>query len=330
MRHQRAGEPLPIHDSTMPRLSSLSGKDVGAGTGTDTGTERGNEQSATARPSHLLRPRLALLAMLLLFLCGSVTWLLWPDVVAALSIAPSPLPAQQRHAAPLHRIAPTLTPAQTPSPTASTWVALAQDTFHRPDQALWGDASSGEAWGADANAASAFAIVNGTGRITNQRGKHLYAAIIGPQMSNVDIACTFSVQDADHANVGVTLHWHNAAHWVRATLNGTFLIISQMGNGHLSRLAESPFALQNGVAVTLRFRAEQGVLEASAWTAGGPAPTTWMLMLRDPALAEDTGSGGIIAALHGSNMLTVTSFLETGVKNANTARVSEMAARSKA
>jgi hypothetical protein len=293
-------------------------------------TDPAVENTPTRAVMPRLRSRLLLLVLLLLFIGGSVTWLLWPDVVAALSIAPSPLPAQQRHAASLHRIAPTLTPAQPPSPTASMWVALAQDTFHRPDQALWGDASSGEAWGADANAASAFAIVNGTGRITNQRGKHLYAAIIGPQVSNADIACTFSVQDTDHANVGVTLHWHNAAHWVRATLNGTFLIISQMGNGHLSRLAESPFALQNGVAVTLRFRAEQGVLEASAWTAGGPAPTTWMLMLRDPALAEDTGSDGIIAALHGPNMLTVTSFLETGTQNAHTARVAEMAARSKA
>jgi hypothetical protein len=181
---------------------------------------------------------------------------------------------------------------------------------------LWGAATSGGTWGADANTASAFTILSDTGRITNERGKRLYAAIIGPQTANEDIACTFSVQDADHANVGVVLHWHNANNWVRATLNGTFLIISQMTNGHLSRLAESPFALQNGEMVTLRFRDDQGTLEASAWTVGSSMPSTWILMIHDLALAGDAGSGGIIAALRGPNMVTVTSFLETGKQGA--------------
>jgi hypothetical protein len=277
-------------------------------------TDPDAETALTRKVMPRLRSRLLLLVLLLLFIGGSITWLLWPDVVAALTVTPlSPMPEVGKPLAHVPSARPTPAPINT---SATTWMTLAEDTFKRPNQSLWGQATSGTLWGADANTEVAFAIANKMGRITNRTGKHLYIAIIGPAATNEDITCTFQVTDFRHANVGVVLHYQNASNWVRATLNGSALMISQMAHDHLSRLGESPFALQDGATVTLRFRADQGTLAASAWIAGSatatPASTTWMLMLHEPSISVGTGSGGIIAVLRGQNVVAVTSFLETG------------------
>jgi hypothetical protein len=251
--------------------------------------------------------RLLLLALLLLFLGGSLTWLLWPDVVAALSVMPSPSP--WTHKAYTHSITPI--PTVAPSPTASAWRTIVQDSFGRPDQTYWGQASDGMAWGADANAKTAFTIVNQHGQIRSRKGTHTFEALIGPAITNAEIDCTLMVSTMQDANVGVVLHWQNVSNWLRASLNHAMLVISQMAHGHLSRLGASPFVVPDGATVTLRFRAENGMLEAAAWIAGTPEPKSWMLMIRNPSLAA-SGSGGIVVVLRGANVMTVTSFQEIG------------------
>jgi hypothetical protein len=186
---------------------------------------------------------------------------------------------------------------------------------------LWGQATSGTLWGAGANTQTAFAIANKMGRITNRTGKNLYIAIIGPAVTNEDITCTFQVTDFRHANVGVVLHYQNASNWVRATLNGTALLISQMENGHFSRLGESPSVPPAPGTVTLRFRADGGTLFAQVWITGTPEPTAWMLEISDPSLSSPagTGEGGIMAALRGTNAVMVTGFVESGEQMTNAA-----------
>jgi hypothetical protein len=283
-------------------------------------TDPAVENTPTRAVMPRLRSRLLLLVLLLLFIGGSVTWLLWPDVVAALAVTPvslrSPMLSARKHLAPT----PTAVPTLVPTPTLATaWISLAEDTFKRPDQVLWGQATSGTLWGADANTQTAFAIANKMGRITNRTGKHLYIAIIGPAVTNEEITCTFQVTAFRHANVGVVLHYQNATNWVRATLNGTALLISQMENGHFSRLGESPFVPPASGTVTLRFRADDGTLFAQVWITGTPEPTAWMLEISDPSLSSPAGAGegGIMAVLRGANAVMVTGFVESGEQTTN-------------
>jgi hypothetical protein len=296
-----------MHDPTAPSLASLPVSAV------NTPTE---QQSRHTRIT--LRSRLLLLTLLLLFLSGSVTWLRWPDVVTALSVALSPSP--RTRAAHLHSIMPTPTIAL--SATASTWHTIVADSFGRPNQTYWGQASDGMAWGADANTKTAFTIVNQRGQIRSRQGTHTFEAVIGPAITNAEIDCTLTVVSTmQDANVGVVLHWQNASNWLRASLNHAMLVISQMAHGHLSRLGASPFVVPDGTSVTLRFRAENGMLEAAAWDAGTSEPKSWMLMIRNPSLAA-SGSGGIVVVLRGANVVTVTRFLEIGASGIGKAHVS--------
>src|SRR5215470_10333167 len=102
------------------------------------------------------------------------------------------VPAQIKFAAPTHvavptpastrlAAAPTQVPSAVPSPTKSLTLPpagiLAQDNFQRPNQAFWGIAPGGQAWGGDARTKPSFAIVNHTGQVTNGNG--VYDAILG-------------------------------------------------------------------------------------------------------------------------------------------------------
>src|SRR5207248_784815 len=54
---------------------------------------------------------------------------------------------------------------------------LAQDTFARPNQSLWGTASDGQMWSSDAAQSHAFSIVNHAGLVSN--GSGIFDAILG-------------------------------------------------------------------------------------------------------------------------------------------------------
>ena len=53
------------------------------------------------------------------------------------------------------------TPPATTQPSLAPPGALAQDTFLRADQKLWGTASDGQTWSGDANRSNAFSIFGG-------------------------------------------------------------------------------------------------------------------------------------------------------------------------
>src|SRR5436309_10748829 len=71
---------------------------------------------------------------------------------------------------------------------------LAQDTFQRANQALWGAASDGQSWEGDANKLAAFSI-HTSGQIANNRGQggQIYNALIGPASENVNLVVSGSV-----------------------------------------------------------------------------------------------------------------------------------------
>ena len=91
---------------------------------------------------------------------------------------------------------PTASPTAIVLPATATQTAqmlqatiLAQDTFQRADQALWGVASDGQSWEGDANKLTVFSIVGSNhtwGQIANNRGnqgqgEQIYNALLGQQ-----------------------------------------------------------------------------------------------------------------------------------------------------
>ena len=56
--------------------------------------------------------------------------------------------------------APAQLPASTPTWSVAAKNILARDTFQRADQNLWGTASDGQTWGADAMSSQSFMILN--------------------------------------------------------------------------------------------------------------------------------------------------------------------------
>ena len=73
---------------------------------------------------------------------------------------------------------PTASPTAPATPTQAAQVLqasiLAQDTFQRADEALWGVASDGQSWQGDANKLAAFSIggsIHTWGQIANNQGQ---------------------------------------------------------------------------------------------------------------------------------------------------------------
>src|SRR5947209_889745 len=86
-------------------------------------------------------------------------------------------------------IAPSATATQAAQMLQAT--ILAQDTFQRTDQALWGVASDGQRWEGDANNLAAFSIAGSnhkSGQVANNQGQgeQIYNALLGPASQNVD------------------------------------------------------------------------------------------------------------------------------------------------
>jgi len=83
------------------------------------------------------------------------------------------------------------TPTASLSPSPSPGSTLAQDTFQRPNQALWGMASDGHTWSGDANTVSVFSILNHTGQISNENG--IFNAVLGSTATDAEVLFSGSI-----------------------------------------------------------------------------------------------------------------------------------------
>ncbi len=195
---------------------------------------------------------------------------------------------------------------------------LAQDTFQRADQALWGAASDGQSWEGDANKLTAFSIAvsNHTwGQIANNRGnqgqgEQIYNALLGPASENVNLVVSGSVNLFRlNANFGVVLRWKDVNNWYKALIDGTDLIVLKRVNGVTTRLGALRFTALSGKTYTLHFRAIGATLFASAWQSDQPEPAHWMIVVSDMSLFS--GQGGVRVVLENNTVIHVASFLET-------------------
>ena len=195
---------------------------------------------------------------------------------------------------------------------------LAQDTFQRADQALWGAASDGQSWGGDANKLTVFSIAGSNhtwGQIANNRGnqgqgEQIYNALLGPASENVNLVVSGSVNLFRlNANFGVVLRWKDVNNWYKALIDGSDLVVLKRLNGVTTQLGALRFTALSGKTYTLHFRAIGATLFASAWQSDQSEPDHWMIVVSDMSLVS--GQGGVRVVLENNTVIHVASFLET-------------------
>jgi hypothetical protein len=192
---------------------------------------------------------------------------------------------------------------------------IAQDTFQRKNQSLWGISSDTNRWDGDANNPNdqaIFSIINQSGQIANGQGA--FNAVLGPSTNDADVTISAQINTfTGGANVGVVLRWQDTNNWYKVLIDGTHLRMLRNLQGTTTTLGTIPFSAQGGVFYNLRFRALGAMLLAKAWMAGTQQPTAWMLVSTDNAL--NTGQSGIRVVLLNDTVVTVKSFQATMVNN---------------
>ena len=222
------------------------------------------------------------------------------------------LPAAHLRLAASTRVAPpTQLPAVTPTSSLTLPVKsiLAQDTFQRANHVLWGIASDGQAWGADAKSSQGFAIVNHTGHVTNSSG--VFDAILGPRTANAEIVFSGSLTHYASSSLGAVLRWTDANNLYKVFLGGGQLILLKKVAGVVTVLKTVPFLVQDGMLYTFRFRVIGSLLLGRVWPAAQVEPSTWMLMVTDTDLLS--GYGGLRIVIQSGTTAVITSFMESSL-----------------
>ena len=194
---------------------------------------------------------------------------------------------------------------------------LAQDTFQRQNQQLWGTATDGRMWQGDANTANAFSIANGAGQIANKQGT--LNALLGLPGTNMEVVVSGSLNQFNKGlvNLGAVLRWTDDNDWYKVLIDGTHVTILKRFKGVTTTLATVPFQAQGGTMYSLRFRAIGAMLFARAWPVGSPEPQNWMLNVTDTALT--TGQAGVRVLLQTTSVVNITSFSVLPATLGNTA-----------
>ena len=198
---------------------------------------------------------------------------------------------------------PTDSPSPSPSPTGGT--VLAQDTFGRANQALWGTASDGQTWGGDANTQSVFSISANAGIVSSRYG--VYNAVLGPAASDAEVLFSGSMSAFNYSNLGAVLRWTDANNWYKAMIDGRSLALQKGVHGSFSTLQTVPFAASGGVSYTIRFRVAGSTLSAKVWPTGTSEPSNWMITASDTTLTS--GFCGLRPLLQSGDTVSITSFL---------------------
>jgi hypothetical protein len=200
----------------------------------------------------------------------------------------------------------------TPTPTPTQTPFLAADTFHRANQQGWGNASDGQAWGADATNTSLFSIRQDSGVITSgHNGQHI-DAILGPTTADAEIFLTGKSSELSiRTNFGPVLRWVSPTVFYKAFIDGRAIVLYEEDNDGGSNLATIPFSAQNNQYYNFLFRIQGNTLSARVWLAGTPEPSQWMITVQDGRI--QSGRGGMRVTLDPGNTCTFTAFQETAL-----------------
>ena len=201
--------------------------------------------------------------------------------------------------------------AKTPGSITPTLQAniLSQDTFQRANQLLWGTASNGQRWGADATTRNVFSIAGKVGQVANGQGA--FDATLGPIITDAEVACSGSMSQFNQSNIGAVLRWSDTNDWYKSYIDGKSLVVLKGVGGMATRLGAVPFIAKPGVLYTLRFRINGTTLSASIWQNGSAEPANWMVTVTDNTFPN--GYSGLRFLLENGTVATVTSFKEIAV-----------------
>ncbi len=211
---------------------------------------------------------------------------------------------------PTPTIGTTPTVGTSPTPTATTPTSgqtLGQDTFQRANQAKWGNASDGQAWGGDANLYNNFSITNNAGVVTNS-GNNIYSAVLGPSTTNAEVVISGSLSSYANANFGAVLRWTDANNWYKAYVSGSTFYIQRKVAGNATFLASAPFTANANTSYTIRFNVVGTTLSAKVWATSSAEPNAWTITATDTSLTS--GYCGIRMQTQ-SGTATITSFKAT-------------------
>jgi subtilase family serine protease len=198
----------------------------------------------------------------------------------------------------------TNTPVSIAPPTISSPSSLAQDTFQRADQALWGTASDGNIWMGDANNASVFSISNSSGQIAGSATS--VSAVLGSQVANSEVIFSGLLSAFNGSNIGAVVRWIDGNNWYKGYIDGSNLIIQRKVNGTTSTLASIPFVASSGTSYTIHLRVVGTTLSLNAWSAGQSEPMGWLVTADDSSL--QSGYSGLRVLAPGSTVATISSF----------------------
>ena len=192
---------------------------------------------------------------------------------------------------------------------------LAQDTFQRTNQALWGQSSDGRQWDGDANVQKAFSIQNATGQITGSTNS-TFNALLGSAQNNVNVLATGSVSRfGNGVNLGVVLRYTDANNWYKALIDGNHLSILKRVQGVSTQIRTVPFIAQSGRVYAIRFQSIGAMLFAKVWRNDLTEPTNWMIVTSDMDLTN--GQSGLRAVVNQGTVINITSFLAISAQMGN-------------
>lgn len=193
--------------------------------------------------------------------------------------------------------------------TQNTGNILAQDTFQRTNQQLWGQSSDGQQWHGDANTHKNFAIQNASGQISAAVNGP-FNALLGAAQNNVDVLASSSVnQFGNNVNFGVVLRWQDPNNWYKALIDGSHLSILKRVNGQSTQLGAVPFVTQVGRVYSLRFQAVGVMLFAKVWRSDQAEPAQWQIVVSDMDLTN--GQAGLRVVVAPGTVMNVYSFIAT-------------------
>lgn len=199
-------------------------------------------------------------------------------------------------------------PSVTPSPSPSPGPTLAQDTFQRSDQSLWGTASNGQKWGADANKKSNFSITQDSGQIVGSgTSANGYTAILGPtSTTDAQVQVSGTLSNYGGNTLGVVTRLTDSNNFYKAYITGTNLVIQKKVTGKTTNLKSIAFPAKPGTSYTLLLSAVGTTLSAKVWPTGSTPPDSWMLSTTDTSLSS--GSCGLLVYLTSGIIADVSSF----------------------
>ncbi len=222
------------------------------------------------------------------------------------SITPTPTPTITP--TPTVTPTPTNTPTPTPTPIATAGL-IAQDTFTRANQSLWGTASDGNTWGADANTNSIFSISSNQGLVSGTGGT-TYSGILGPNTTDSEVYVTGSLSSFTSSNFGALLRFTDSNNWYKGYIDGSALYIQKKVSGTTTILKNTSFIASAGTLYTIHFRVIGSILRINVWASTSVEPSGWMLSTSDTSLAS--GYDGIRTVTQ-SGTATFTAFSAYGL-----------------